>query len=93
MAERREKSSKGKEAARLESLSKLEGFGGGDDGEKGKEPAYRPKKKDTVKLSWKKGTTGAAVRGLRKSQVPSAVIVLKEEKVRCGSPLYRIHTD
>ncbi|KZV70082.1 hypothetical protein PENSPDRAFT_632169 [Peniophora sp. CONT] len=73
-----EEGEKGKEAARLESLDKLEG--GEKDKDKGKEPAYKAKKKDTVKLSWKKGTTSAAVRRLRKSQVPSAVIVLKEEK-------------
>lgn len=75
-----EEREKEREAARLESLDKLEG--GGEDKGKAKEPAYKAKKKDTVKLSWKKGTTGAAVRRLRKSQVPSAVIVLKEEKVR-----------
>lgn len=44
-------------------------------------------KSDTVRLSWKKGTTEAAVRRRKKINGPDAVIVLKEEKVCTVSSL------
>ncbi|KAI0063517.1 hypothetical protein BV25DRAFT_1869666 [Artomyces pyxidatus] len=75
-----------KEAARMESLDKLQrgstaaadaaaedSVGGGKGKGKGKE-------RETVRLSWKRGTTEAAVRRRQRPNGPDAVIVLKEEK-------------
>ncbi|THH03548.1 hypothetical protein EW146_g10411, partial [Bondarzewia mesenterica] len=74
-----------KETARKESLDKLQGSSAKMEesaapsaaGEKGKPKA---KGGDTVRLSWKKGSTEAAVRRRQKVNGPDAVIVLKEEK-------------
>lgn len=77
-----------KETARKESLDKLQGGGPRPTvfvppeppkaNEKGK---ARAKNGQTVRLSWKKGATEAAVRRRQKVNGPDAVIVLKEEKV------------
>jgi hypothetical protein len=64
-----------KEADRLESLDKLQGCG------MNKPEQVQKTATDAVKVSWKRGTTGAAVHRLRRSNAPTAVIVLKEEKV------------
>jgi hypothetical protein len=70
-----------KEAARLESLDKLQR---GPERTPEDSQTWMPKERDTVKLSWKRGTTGAAVRRSRKANSLFAVIVLKEEKVRAS---------
>jgi len=78
------------DGARKQSLDKLQGIGakivgsapGGHDHDKGKAVDKGKATDDTVRLSWKKGTTEAAVRRRHRANGPDAVIVLKEEKVR-----------
>ncbi|KAI0044211.1 hypothetical protein FA95DRAFT_1497417 [Auriscalpium vulgare] len=71
-----------KEAARMESLDKLQRGSTTVADTSADEAKAQPKEKarETVRLSWKRGTTEAAVRRRQRANGPDAVIVLKEEK-------------
>jgi hypothetical protein len=72
------------EAARMESLEKLQGGAGGNAGVAvGESPTHPDRERGggIVKLSWKRGNASALTRHQQMSSNPEAVIVLKEEKV------------
>ncbi|KAI0256417.1 hypothetical protein BJV78DRAFT_464591 [Lactifluus subvellereus] len=74
---------KAHEAARMESLEKLQrGAGGNARAAQGGSSARSDREKGSgiVKLSWKRGNAGASVRHQQMASNPDAVIVLKEEK-------------
>jgi hypothetical protein len=76
---------KAHEAARIESLEKLQRGAGGNAGTSSIESPTGPDKgkgKGIVKLSWKRGNTQVSARHHQTTGNPDAVIVLKEEKVR-----------
>jgi hypothetical protein len=76
---------KAHEAARIESLEKLQRGAGGNAGTSSIQSPTGPDKgkgKGIVKLSWKRGNTQAPARHHQTTGNPDAVIVLKEEKVR-----------
>jgi hypothetical protein len=76
---------KAHEAARMESLEKLQRGAGGNPGTGSTESPTGPEKgkgKGIVKLSWKRGNAQVSARHHQTTGNPDAVIVLKEEKVR-----------
>jgi hypothetical protein len=76
---------KAHEAARMESLEKLQRGAGGNPGTGSTESPTGPDKgkgKGIVKLSWKRGNAQVSARHHQTTGSPDAVIVLKEEKVR-----------
>ena len=76
---------KAHEAARMESLEKLQRGGGRSAGGSSAESTRgsdKGKGKGMVKLSWKRGNTQGSARPQQTTSNPDAVIVLKEEKVR-----------
>ena len=76
---------KAHEAARMESLEKLQRGAGGSAGTGSvgsSRGSDKGKGKGMVKLSWKRGNLQASVRHQQATSNPDAVIVLKEEKVR-----------
>lgn len=82
---------KAHEAARKESLEKLE-KGAGGNGAAGSAESHRNTGKDQgegiVKLSWKRGNAQMSSGRLVTTSIPDAVIVLKEEKVRFFAPRF-----
>jgi hypothetical protein len=82
---------KAHEAARKESLEKLE-KGAGGNGAAGSAESHRNTGKDQgegiVKLSWKRGNAQVSSGRLVTTSIPDAVIVLKEEKVRFFAPRF-----
>jgi hypothetical protein len=75
---------KAHEAARMESLEKLQRGAGGNAGASSAESPRDPDKekgKGVVKLSWKRGNAQISARHHQSTSSPDAVIVLKEEKV------------
>jgi len=76
---------KAHEAARIESLEKLQRGAGGNAGTGPIQSPTGPDKgkgEGIVKLSWKRGNTQVSARHHQTTGNPDAVIVLKEEKVR-----------
>lgn len=84
LSEAEAKKKKAHEAARLESLEKLQRGAGGNAGAAQAGSSVRSdreKGSGIVKLSWKRGNAGASARHQQMASNPDAVIVLKEEKV------------
>jgi hypothetical protein len=69
------------EAARMESLEKLQGGAGGNPGVAVGTHPDRERGSGIVKVSWKRGNASAPTRHQQTTSNPEAVIVLKEEKV------------
>ena len=80
---------KAHEAARMESLEKLQKGAGGNAGASSAESprdAGKDQNKGIVKLSWKRGNAQMSAGRYQMTSNPDAVIVLKEEKVRFFTP-------
>jgi hypothetical protein len=85
---------KAHEAARMESLEKLQKGAGGNAGASSAEsPGDKDKGQDKgiVKLSWKRGNAQMSAGRHQTNSNPDAVIVLKEEKVRSSFYVYNPH--
>jgi hypothetical protein len=81
---RSEAGAKAHEAARMDSLEKLQGGAGGNAGVAvGESPTRLDRERGSgiVKVSWKRGNASAPTRHQQMTSNPEAVIVLKEEKV------------